>query len=226
MQNEIVPTADGDLVITPIHHASLVLSHKGVTIYVDPVGGAQRYAGLHKPTLILLTHEHGDHFDIPTLTALADSHTPIIGAQVAIDKIEGDLAHRTTTIAQGQTITFEHIPIEAIPAHNLHPDRLNFHPKGVGNGYILTLADKRIYISGDTEDTPDMLALKNIDIAFLPMDGHYTMTGPQAASAAKTFQPKVVYPFHYGQGGQTEIFARELEGTGIEVRQRNWYEQV
>jgi L-ascorbate metabolism protein UlaG (beta-lactamase superfamily) len=226
MQADTLPTSAGDLVIQPIHHASLVLSHKGVTIYLDPVGGAKRYEGLPRPTLILLTHEHGDHFDLPTLNALIGPATPIIGAKVAVDLLEGDLKNRATIIAQGQTIQFEHISIEAIPAHNLHPDRLKFHPKGVGNGYILTFADQRVYVSGDTEDTPEMLGLKNIDIAFLPMDGHYTMTGPQAASAAKAFKPKIVYPFHYGQGGQTEIFARELEGSGIQINQRNWYEEV
>lgn len=119
---------------------------------------------------------------------------------------------------------FLNIAITALPAENTTPEKLKFHPPGVGNGYVFRFGGKAIYVSGDTEDTAEMRALHNIDVAFLPMNQPYTMTGQQAADAVRAFRPKVVYPFHYQGGVENEVFATELAGEpGTEVRQRDWY---
>ncbi|HEY4202495.1 MAG TPA: MBL fold metallo-hydrolase [Devosiaceae bacterium] len=224
IQSDTVKTPDGDIVIQPINHASLVLRFGTLTVYCDPVGNPDLYKALPRPDLILITHEHGDHLNAETLAALVAADTAIIGAKLALSQLQGDLAARSTVIAQGETQTFKGLRIEAIPAHNLAEERQKFHPKGVGNGYILSLGGKRLYVSGDTEDVPEMLALKDIDVAFLPMNLPYTMTGKQAADATRIFRPRIVYPFHYLDGGEEKVFAEALKGeVGIEVRQRDWY---
>lgn len=216
-------TATDELVIQPINHASLVLRFGGLAIYSDPVGPAQRYDGLPRPDLILLTHEHNDHCDPATIDQLLREDTRILGARAAIARLGEDATKQAEVIAQGELRDVKGITVQAIPAHNLSPDRLKFHPKGVGNGYVLTLGGKRIYISGDTEDHEDMLALRDIDIAFLPMN-KFTMTGAQAASAAKSFRPRIVYPFHYLHGEEHLAFTEAMrDSEGIEIRMRDWY---
>lgn len=216
-------TATDDLVIQPINHASLVLRFGGLTIYSDPVGPVERYDALPRPGLILLTHEHNDHCDPATIDRLLWEETLILGARSAIARLGEDAMKQAEVIAQGELRDVKGITVQAIPAHNLSPDRLKFHPKGVGNGYVLTLGGTRVYIPGDTEDHEDMLALRDIDIAFLPMN-RFTMTGPQAASAAESFRPKIVYPFHYLHGEEHLAFTEAMrDSRGIEVRMRDWY---
>jgi L-ascorbate metabolism protein UlaG (beta-lactamase superfamily) len=224
IKSDTFETPAGAITVQPVRHASLMLRLGNYTIYADPVWGAERYKDLPKPDLILLTHEHSDHLDAETLNGIVGPGTRIIGAKVAIDALEGDLAARAEVIAQGQTKEVNGIFITAIPAHNLTPDRLKYHPQGNGNGYILAFGGKRIYISGDTEDTEEMRGLTDIDIAFLPMNLPYTMTGQQAADAARAFHPRIVYPFHYINGEENKIFANELAGENIDVRLRDWYE--
>jgi L-ascorbate metabolism protein UlaG (beta-lactamase superfamily) len=225
IEPDTLPTSAGDLTIQPIDHASLVLRLGAQTIYIDPVGGAARYAGLPPPTAVLVTHEHGDHFDPQTLDALIGPRsTPIITAAGVAEKLTPRLLEQATVLGYGESGTLDGIHVTAIAAHNTSPDRLRYHPRGLGNGYVLTLGDKRLYVSGDTEPTPEMLALENIDVAFLPMNLPYTMLAEQAAEAAKTFKPAVVYPFHYGSGPEPEKFADLMQGfPGVEVRLRDWY---
>lgn len=217
-------TAAGDLVVQPLHHASLVLCCAGRTIHVDPVGPLARYAGLPPPGLILLTHEHADHCDPATIAQLLAPDTAIIGAATAAARLTGAAAQRAAVIGRGETRDWAGIGITAIAAHNTSPEKLGFHPEGIGNGYVLGIGDRRLYIPGDTEPTADMLALTGIDIAFLPMNS-YTMTGHQAAEAARQFRPAVVYPFHYNQAGDEHLaFAAAMRGVpGVEVRLRDWY---
>ena len=223
---DILATSQGDIVITPVNHASLVLGFGHLTVYIDPVGSPDRYKDLPRPDLIVLTHEHGDHFDPATLAALAMPQTRFIGARIAVEKLEGPLAERASIIAHGETVDFQGVAITALPAENTSPDKLKFHPPGVGNGYVFRFGGKSVYVSGDTEDTAEMRALTGIDVAFLPMNLPYTMNGQQAADAVRAFRPKVVYPFHYQGGSEHEVFATELAGEpGIEVRQRDWYGQ-
>jgi L-ascorbate metabolism protein UlaG (beta-lactamase superfamily) len=219
---DVVPTQDGDLKIYPINHATLALQWKGKTIYVDPVGGAKAFEGLPAPDLILVCHTHGDHFDKATLTAVAGKAVLATPASVA-EQMPADLRPRTTVLTNGQRAEIAGIAVEAIPAYNLTQQRLNYHPKGRDNGYVLTLGGKRVYISGDTEDIPEMLALKDIDVAFLCMNLPYTMDVAQAARAVRAFKPRIVYPYH-SRGSNVEEF-KKLVGTdvGVEVRLRDWY---
>ncbi|HUR45520.1 MAG TPA: MBL fold metallo-hydrolase, partial [Candidatus Saccharimonadales bacterium] len=200
-----------------------VLEWNGKTIYVDPVGGTKRFTGFPKPDLILVTDIHGDHMEPPTLKAIAQEKTAIVAPDAVKQKLPPDLQKQVRALKNGETSTVEGVKIQAVPMYNLSQDRLKFHSKGRGNGYVLTLGGKRVYFSGDTEDIPEMRALKNIDVAFVCMNLPYTMTVDQAASAVKEFKPKIVYPYHY-RGSDTEKF-KSLVGTdsGIDVRLRDWY---
>jgi L-ascorbate metabolism protein UlaG (beta-lactamase superfamily) len=218
-----VSTKEGALIIHPVNHASLALAWKGITLYADPVGGAKRYEGLPRPDLILITDIHGDHLDAPTLSAVATPQTTLVVPQAVAEKLPENLRKEASVLANGESKTIRDVKIEAFPMYNITPDRLRFHSKGRGNGYVLTLGGTRVYISGDTEDIPEMRALKEIDAAFVCMNLPYTMTVDQAASAVREFKPKIVYPYHY-RGSDLEKFKKLVgEQTGIEVRLRDWY---
>ncbi|OYW97292.1 MAG: hypothetical protein B7Z15_23365, partial [Rhizobiales bacterium 32-66-8] len=196
LDGDRIATADGDIVVHPVDHASLVLGFGDAVIYVDPVGGAARYAGLPPPTAILVTHGHGDHFDLPTLEAIAGT-APILTSQDVFDQLPEALKANATAVANGGSGEINGIAVAVTTAHNVTADRMNYHPVGVGNGYLITLGDKVVYVAGDTEPTPEMLALTGIAVAFLPMNLPYTMTPEQAAEAINTSKPAIVYPYHY-----------------------------
>jgi L-ascorbate metabolism protein UlaG (beta-lactamase superfamily) len=214
-----ISTSAGPVTITPVQHASFMLTAGGKTIYVDPVP-ANLFAGKPKADLILITDIHGDHMDPKTVTELSGPNTTVI-APAAVAK--------TITAAQvlnnGETKHWDKWTIEAVPMYNEKrgpsPGQL-FHTKGRGNGYVLTYGGKRFYISGDTEGIPEMRQLKNIDVAFVCMNLPYTMPVDEAADAVKAFHPAIVYPYH-SRGQDTSKFAHLLEGTGIDVRLRDWY---
>lgn len=214
-----VSTPGGDLLVHPVEHASLVLEWDGKAIYVDPVGGAGLYAGLPAAAAILITHGHGDHFDLPTLEALAGD-APLVTNRDVFDKLPEPLKSRATPLANGETGHILGLPIRAIAAHNVTEQRLRYHPMGVGNGYVLTLGGADIYIAGDTEPNRDMLALRGIALAFLPMNLPYTMTPDQAIEAINSFRPAIVYPYHYGDSDLSPL-ASDIDG--IEIRLRDWY---
>ncbi len=218
-----IKTSQGDLAIYPMNHASLVTSWNGKTIYVDPVGGAKQYSALLTPDLILITDIHGDHLHPDTLLGIVRDQTTILAPEAVAEKLPDALRKKTKVIMNGQSAEVVGAKIEAVPMYNLTQDRLNYHPKGRGNGYVVTLGGKRIYISGDTEDIPEMRQLKNIDVAFVCMNLPYTMDINQAASAVLEFKPKIVYPYH-SRGSDVEKF-REMvsKDSTIEVRLRDWY---
>jgi L-ascorbate metabolism protein UlaG (beta-lactamase superfamily) len=218
--SDTIPASGGDITITPLNHATLQIKHGTHVIDVDPVGQAD-YTGLAAPTLILITDIHGDHLDPATVDKIKQPTTKIVTPAAAAPKLQGD----KVVIANGETKTVDGIAIEAVAMYNLQrgPSAGTFyHDKTRGNGYILTLGGKRVYIAGDTECTPEMKALKNIDVAFMPMNLPYTMPPSEAADCAKAFRPKIVYPYHY-RGQKPEEFADALKGTGIDVRLRDWY---
>jgi len=217
---DTLATSSGELVIHPVDHASLVLEWGSRTIYVDPVGGAARYADLPAPSAILITHGHGDHFDLPTLEAIAGG-VPLITNADVFDKLPEPLKANATAMANGADGTILDLPIRAIAAHNTTEERMRYHPVGVGNGYVLTFADKQVYIAGDTEPTEDMLGLSDIAVAFLPMNLPFTMTVDQAVDAINTFKPGIVYPYHYGDSDLSPLETDVDEA--VEVRLRNWY---
>jgi Predicted Zn-dependent hydrolases of the beta-lactamase fold len=220
MEGDTVETSQGNLVIHPVAHASLLLAWGGHVLYVDPVGGAEPYADLPAPTGILITHEHGDHFDLPTLEAVA-GQAPLIVNEAVYNMLPEALKGRATALANGDTGSVSGIQVRAVPAYNTTPERQQYHPQGRDNGYILTFADKLVYVAGDTEDTEEMRALSGIEVAFIPMNLPYTMDVEQAADAVNAFQPAIVYPYHY-RGSDLDAF-EELVQPLIEVRRGAWY---
>ncbi len=221
-------TQMGDISIQPVLHGTLVIQFDGKTIYVDPFGGAKAFEGLKGPDLILITDIHGDHLDEKTLEALNTDRVPIVAPQAVKDQMSDKFKKSVTVVNNGETSNDLGFSIEAIPMYNLPESPDEKHVKGRGNGYVLTLGGKRVYISGDTEDIPEMRALEGIDIAFVCMNLPYTMDINQAASAVLEFEPAVVYPYHYrGRPDMSDTKAfKALVDQGskdIEVRLRNWY---
>ncbi|MGC8886346.1 MAG: MBL fold metallo-hydrolase [Verrucomicrobiia bacterium] len=219
-----IQTDDGEVIIQPINHATFVMQWGTNTLYFDPTGAASRYAHLLKPTLLFLTHAHSDHYSSSTIQNIITNYTKIISPNVVWNQLPSMLKPYSILLTNGMTTNLNGIRIEAIPMYNLTS---SYHVKGDGNGYILTIGNKRFYISGDTEDIPEMRALRNIDVAFLAMNKPYTMNAAQAASAVREFKPKIVYPFHYSPSTPATDFNafRQAVGTdlGIEIRLRKWY---
>ena len=215
-QSDSIPAQGGPIQITPITHATLTIEHGGKVIEVDPTGAGPFTPG----DLVLITDIHPDHLDTAALAKARKSGAPVVAPAAAGEKLQD-----ATVMANGETKTVAGISIEAVPMYNLQRGPQTgqlFHTKGRGNGYILTLGDKRVYIAGDTECTSEMKALKNIDVAFIPMNLPYTMPPSEAAECVKAFKPKIVYPYHY-RGQKPEEFAAALKGEPIEVRTREWY---
>jgi L-ascorbate metabolism protein UlaG (beta-lactamase superfamily) len=221
-QTDTIASNRGDLRITPVVHGSLMLQWDNKVIHIDPSGAVGGdFNGLPKADLILVTDIHGDHMDRSKIDLLKKPGSVIV-TSAAVRQTIGE----AQTIANGETKTFVGVEIQAVPAYNLvrgpQAGQL-FHDKGRGNGYILTLGDKRLYVSGDTECIPEMKALRNIDVAFVCMNLPYTMTPGEAAECVNGFKPKIVYPYHYGQSNLQE-FTSAVQGTpGVEVRLRKWY---
>jgi L-ascorbate metabolism protein UlaG (beta-lactamase superfamily) len=209
-------TDAGPVKLTVINHASMVIENAGQVIDIDPVG-VGRYEGLPQPDVILITHTHGDHLDAATIAKRRKPETILIGPAAAAASVTG-----LTVMRNGDSRQVGSTGIEAVPAYNLPTAKQMFHPKGEGNGYILTFGGLRCYIAGDTQGIPEMAALKDITVAFLPMNQPYTMTPEEVAAAARSFMPRILYPYH-SKGSDVEALVKLLEGSGIEVRVRDWY---
>ncbi len=231
LADDTIATDKGDLTIHPFHHASMLITWNGVHILVDPaplMGGPKvdditaEYKTAPAPDLILVTHEHGDHFNVPILEAVTGAGTVLVTCQDVADKLPADLKAKATVLANGASLTVKGVPIMAVAAYNTTPDHMKFHPQARhDNGYVLTVGGKHVYIAGDTEETPEMKALQNIDVAFLPMNQPYTMTIDEAVQAVKDFKPKVVYPYHYA-GSDVKAFKKQV-GDAADVRLLEWY---
>jgi L-ascorbate metabolism protein UlaG (beta-lactamase superfamily) len=214
--------------IIPITHGTLVLETEDNVIYVDPTGGAEAFKDQNRPTMVLITDIHGDHLNLETLEALNLDNIPTIMPQAVAEKIPDSLVKNRKIMNNNEVIDLNSINIEAIPMYNLREEALNFHTKGRGNGYVLTINKERIYISGDTEDIPEMRSLKNIDKAFVCMNLPYTMPVESAASAVSDFKPNKVYPYHYrGTEGLSDVEQFKTlvseKNKDIEVVLLNWY---
>ncbi len=219
--DEFTTKSGKKVTITCIKHASMEINYNGVEIQVDPVGMWLKpetdYATFPKANIILITHEHKDHFDREAIHALRTPATSIYVNQAVFGYF-----HNGLVMHNGDSVQYApDIKIEAVPAYNTTPDHLQFHPKGRDNGYVLTLDGLRIYIAGDTENVPEMANLKDIDIAFLPCNQPYTMTVEQVVNAAKIIQPKVLFPYHYNDTPVHKI-AMQLAGSGIKVLIRDY----
>jgi L-ascorbate metabolism protein UlaG (beta-lactamase superfamily) len=212
------PPAPLDLTISFVAHATLWLTYGNTVIHVDPVGQFADYSTLPKADIILVTHGHSDHLDAEAIAAVRKPAATVIVASKCASKVPG-----AAVLHNDESKSVNGIRIEAVPAYNVvntSPHGSPYHPKGDGNGYVLTLGERRVYIAGDTENTREMKALKGIDIAFLPMNLPYTMTPEMVADAAKAFRPKILYPYHFGDTDTSKITALLASAKGIEVRIR------
>lgn len=217
-EKDTIKTSNGELGITFIGHGTLMLEWNGKVIHVDPYGKLADYQTLPKADLILLTHHHRDHLDPDALAKIRTEKTAIVLTEICGKTVPGG-----TVLKNGDQKTVLGIPIRTVPAYNLKHKRENgqpFHPKGEGNGYVLSFGDTTVYIAGDTENIPEMAELKNITITFLPMNLPYTMTAQMAADAAKSFRPKILYPYHRGETDVSELVKRLKDEPDIEVRVR------
>lgn len=204
------------LSITFLGHASLMFDFNGTIIYVDPVQQYANFDTMPKADLILITHNHSDHLDKGAIAKIQKKGTKFILNKASFDELK-----EGTVLANGQSWEGLGIKVDAVPAYNTTPGHTQYHPKGRDNGYVLTLSGKRVYIAGDTEDIPEMANLKNIDIAFLPMNQPYTMTPEQVAHAVKMIKPKIVYPYHYGDTDPNKLVALLADMPQVEVRIRD-----
>ena len=217
-ETDTFQTSSGPLKITFVGHGTLYFEFGGKVIHVDPVGEYADYSKMPKADLIVVTHEHRDHLDQKAIQMIRTDKTKLVLNQAGADSVQGGIVMKN-----GDVQTLETVRIEAVPAYNMVHMRsagVPFHSKGPGNGYILTFGDKRVYVAGDSENTPEMKALKNIDIAFLPMNLPYTMTPEMVADAAKAFQPKVLYPYHFGDTDVTKLQTLMKDVKGVEIRIR------
>jgi len=218
-ETDIIKTSADDLKITFIGHGTLMFTFGTKIIHVDPVTKVADYEKLPQADVILITHEHYDHLDLKALALVRTEKTKMVLNEACSKQVKNGIIMKN-----GDVQTVNGLKIEAIPAYNLVHKRDNgqpFHPKGVGNGYIITFGDKRVYVAGDTENIPEMKSLLEIDCAFLPMNLPYTMTPEMVADAAKAFRPKILYPYHFGDTDTSKLLKLLQDQKEIEVRIRN-----
>jgi L-ascorbate metabolism protein UlaG (beta-lactamase superfamily) len=217
-ESDVIGTSTGDLTMTFIGHGTLMFEFAGKVVHVDPVSEEGDYTKLPRADLILVTHEHGDHLDKDAIDLIRKDTTVVVLTEKCAEEVSGGIVMKN-----GDEETVEGLKIEAVGAYNIVHMRTAgkpFHPRGVGNGYIITFGDKRVYVAGDTENTPEMKALKDIDVAFLPMNLPYTMTPEMVADAARAFRPKILYPYHFGKTDTDQLVKLLADEKDIEVRIR------
>jgi len=218
-EEDVIQTEGGELTLSFIGHGTLMFRYQGKIVHVDPVSREADYSKLPKADLVLITHEHGDHLDPKAVDQIRKEGTRIVLTESCVGRLQGG-----TVMKNGDVATVHGWKIEAVPAYNIVHKRSGgspFHPKGVGNGYIINFDKTRVYVAGDTENTPEMKQLKDIDIAFLPMNLPYTMTPEMVAEAAKAFEPRILYPYHYGQTDPQDLVKLLKDSENIDVRIRN-----
>ena len=217
-EKDTISTSGGNLEITFIGHGTLMFKFKGKIIHVDPTSWFGDYTKMPKADMVLITHEHRDHLDTKALESIRTENSVIVLTETCASRVNGGIV-----MANGDEKVLAGLPIEAVPAYNIVHMRsagMPYHPKGTGNGYVITFGDKRVYVAGDTENTPEMKTLKGIDIAFLPMNLPYTMTPEMVADAAKAFKPKILYPYHFGMTDTSKLVELLKDTKEIEVRIR------
>jgi L-ascorbate metabolism protein UlaG (beta-lactamase superfamily) len=217
-EKDTISTSKGNLEITFIGHGSLIFTFNDKVIHADPFSRLADYSMLPKADIILITHHHGDHFDPQAIEKVRKGNTVVVLTKLCAENFDGG-----TIMNNGDIKEAEGIEIEAVPAYNLVHKRDNgepFHVKGNYNGYVITFGDKKIYVAGDTENTPEMKALEGIDVAFLPMNLPYTMTPEMVADAVKSFKPKILYPYHYGETDISKLTDLMKDEKDVEVRIR------
>lgn len=217
-ETDTIETSAGELKITFVGHGTLMFALGDTVIHVDPVSGEADYAKMPKADVILITHEHRDHLDPAAIAAVREEGTTLLLPVRCAPMVPGG-----TVMRNGDARTAAGLRIEAVPAYNVmhkRPSGEPFHPSGDGNGYVITFGDTRVYVAGDTESVPEMRQLKDIAVAFLPMNMPYTMTPRMVAGAARAFRPKILYPYHFGTTDTSELVTLLEAEKSIEVRLR------
>lgn len=217
-ETDSITTSAGELKITFVGHGTLIFTFNGRVIHVDPYGRLADYSKLPKADIILITHEHSDHFDAQVIEMLWTDKTTLILTETCAKKVTDGIIMKN-----GDVQTVQGLKIEAVPAYNIvhtRGDGQPFHPQGIGNGYIITFGDKRVYVAGDTENIPEMKTVKKIDVTFLPMNLPYTMTPEMVTDAAKMLNPKILYPYHYGNTDTSKLVELLKDYKEIDVRIR------
>lgn len=218
-ETDVIQTSAGELGISFLGHGSLMFTLGEKVIHIDPFSRVADYSTLPKADLILITHEHQDHLDTSALDDIRTDTTDIVLTELCDQTVDGGIVMRNGDVGVVQGMS-----IEAVPAYNLIHKRESgdpFHPCGHGNGYVLTIGNTRVYIAGDSENTPEMMALSNIDIAFLPMNLPYTMTPEMVADAARAIRPSILYPYHFGSTDTSLLITLLQDQSETEVRIRN-----
>jgi L-ascorbate metabolism protein UlaG (beta-lactamase superfamily) len=218
-ETDVFSTSEGDLAITFLGHGTLLMTFAGKHIHIDPFSPVADYDTLPKADIIVVTHEHQDHLDEKAIACVRTRETQVILTQVCAKQLSGGIVMRN-----GDVRVIDNITVEAVPAYNIVHKRPNgqpFHPKGIGNGYILAFGDMRVYVAGDTENIPEMKTLEKIDCAFLPMNLPYTMSPEMVADAAVAMKPRVLYPYHFGTTDTSQLVDLLSEHENIEVRLRD-----
>lgn len=221
---DMFETDKGELTIYPINHGAVAFTFDGKTIFVDPYGGAEKFSRFDAPDLILITDIHGDHLNTNTLDGLDTKNTTFVVPQAVADRMDESYKDQLVILANEETKTVLGMDVTGVAMYNLPDDESSRHSKGRGNGYVIDFGGKHVYLSGDTEDVPEMRSLENIDIAFVCMNLPYTMDIYQAASAVIEFEPIVMYPYHH-RGQDIEKFKTLIEIAQIdtEIRLKDWY---
>ena len=217
-ETDTIKTSKGDLKITLIGHGTLMFRFGSLVIHVDPVGRYADYSRLPKADVILLTHEHRDHFDKDAIAKIIGKDTSLVLTGACAKQID-----RGVVMKNGDVRQVKGLRIQAVPAYNIVHMRKPgqpFHPKGVGNGYVIKFGDKRVYVAGDTENIPQMAKLAGVDIALLPMNLPYTMTPEMVADAVRTLKPKIVYPYHFGKTDTSQLVKLLKDVKDVEIRIR------
>jgi L-ascorbate metabolism protein UlaG (beta-lactamase superfamily) len=218
-EKDTFETSQGSLVITFIGHGTLMMEFNGKVIHIDPVGRYADYAEMPDADLILITHEHGDHFDRDAIEKIKKTDTELV-----LTKICAGLYGSGKILENGESATVKDLFIEAVPAYNIQhmrSENVPYHPKGSGNGYVITFGNKKVYIAGDTENIPEMADLQDIDIAFLPMNVPYTMTPTMVVEAVRLCKPKILYPYHFGNTDTSLLVELMKDMENVEVRIRD-----
>ena len=221
ISKDVFDAGNGTLSISFIGHGTLMFEYNDMVIHVDPTMREADYATMPDADMILITHHHGDHLDLAAINQIIKEDCPVVMTQSCHEQL--DDFKGAVIMKNGDQKTIKGIPIEAIPAYNIEHKRSNgqaFHPKGSGNAYVVSIGDLKVLIGGDTENVPEIKALKDIDIAFLPMNLPYTMTPEMVADAAMAMQPRILYPYHFGQTDPKDLVNLLKDEKNIEVRIR------
>jgi L-ascorbate metabolism protein UlaG (beta-lactamase superfamily) len=221
ISKDVFDAGNGTLSISFIGHGTLMFEYNDMVIHIDPTMREADYTTMPDADLVLITHHHGDHLDLTAINQIIKKDCPVVMTQSCLEQLEDFKG--AVIMKNGEHRTIMGIPIEAIPAYNIEHKRSDgqaFHPKGIGNAYVVSIGNLKVLIGGDTENVPEIKALKNIDIAFLPMNLPYTMTPEMVADAAMAIQPKVLYPYHFGQTDPKDLVNLLKDEKNIEVRIR------